>query len=874
QKVDQSRVNIESKDFLVPKNLPKRIRAQIERTKLIPRGYAVIEDPETHSEVLVREDFLRLKDRYFSRGDVVKRRPSDAESGTTIANSVICTLQPCMHVSYGAELQSQVFEVPAGLTGEIPRIDSRRLLPYQPWGKGESAFRQDWVGSIVECIQQITLLLENGCIIKVKSVDGIRARVRDPLDAESPFVPMQATTRDIKAGCRWIHTEDLFPGQKVLISKKAFWEGHIICGTPDISCRRGMVLSVSHCPVHVDWMFPKASVPDTDFRPPAFDFDNTGAVRPYNRSRGVERSDLLNPDPPYEVVHHGMAIGEIVVITEPSLVQMVQRAYKWQHINVPIHVPEGGGFGSDFVVAKIIDTSSRATVRWQDNHTTHESGTSICPYTEVDEYDVWPGELVSLKEQEETEQSPGYEAFVRTRMVGVVQSVDAAERVAYVRWFEGTDVTISGAFAESIVWPHSTLGTLGSRKTENSVYEIAGHWAMVKRRGDTVRIHNTSRLFFAETMPGEDRAIPTNTPFVRPHDDAIDWFGEIMDLTFDGRVVVRLGALDRVQDVICEYRNITVTTSADDDTTDTDSGNSSQTDETLGLMGNQLPTQEKTTIEYDGPIPSEADDQQWDTESETTEALFKPRKLRPDELVSTGTTENENVEDFGMSSSPTHSDNDDTITGLASPTSGPASFAILDGSSPEIRFDRSGDGMPRPKTWHRAVHREHKILRSSLPEGVYARTWEESMELIRVLIVGPSGTPYALAPFVFDIKMHNMFPVEPPKAFFHSWTNGIGRVNPNLYEDGKVCLSLLGTWTAAEDSEAWVMGKSSILQVILSLLGLVLVKEPFYNEAGFEALQGGTKSQHQSDLYSEKALVLSRGFAKSALDYRLQGLED
>jgi ubiquitin-protein ligase len=30
----------------------------------------------------------------------------------------------------------------------------------------------------------------------------------------------------------------------------------------------------------------------------------------------------------------------------------------------------------------------------------------------------------------------------------------------------------------------------------------------------------------------------------------------------------------------------------------------------------------------------------------------------------------------------------------------------------------------------------------------------------------------------------------------------MGRCNPNLYEDGKVCLSILGTWQG-EKSESW-----------------------------------------------------------------------
>lgn len=50
-------------------------------------------------------------------------------------------------------------------------------------------------------------------------------------------------------------------------------------------------------------------------------------------------------------------------------------------------------------------------------------------------------------------------------------------------------------------------------------------------------------------------------------------------------------------------------------------------------------------------------------------------------------------------------------------------------------------------------------------------------------------------------------------------------VNPNLYEDGKVCLSILGTW-AGDKSESWSPSRSSLMQALVSIQGLVLVKEP------------------------------------------------
>jgi ubiquitin-conjugating enzyme E2 O len=47
----------------------------------------------------------------------------------------------------------------------------------------------------------------------------------------------------------------------------------------------------------------------------------------------------------------------------------------------------------------------------------------------------------------------------------------------------------------------------------------------------------------------------------------------------------------------------------------------------------------------------------------------------------------------------------------------------------------------------------------------------------------------------------------------------------NLYEEGKVCLSILGTWSG-DRTESWSPTRSSLLQAFVSIQGLVLVKEP------------------------------------------------
>jgi ubiquitin-protein ligase len=89
---------------------------------------------------------------------------------------------------------------------------------------------------------------------------------------------------------------------------------------------------------------------------------------------------------------------------------------------------------------------------------------------------------------------------------------------------------------------------------------------------------------------------------------------------------------------------------------------------------------------------------------------------------------------------------------------------------------------------------EITTLKTGLPPGIFVRYAESRPDVQKVIIIGPVGTPYENGLFEFDVFCGQGFPNKPPQVHFK--TTGGGRVcfNPNLYPDGKVCLSLLGTW--------------------------------------------------------------------------------
>lgn len=95
-----------------------------------------------------------------------------------------------------------------------------------------------------------------------------------------------------------------------------------------------------------------------------------------------------------------------------------------------------------------------------------------------------------------------------------------------------------------------------------------------------------------------------------------------------------------------------------------------------------------------------------------------------------------------------------------------------------------------------------------------------------------------------------------------------------MYEDGKICLSILGTWPPKNPDENWNPTKSTVLQILVSIMGLVLVRDPFYNEAGFEAFASEGDSRVESTQYTEKAFVMTRGFIKHALQNPVPSFED
>jgi len=130
------------------------------------------------------------------------------------------------------------------------------------------------------------------------------------------------------------------------------------------------------------------------------------------------------------------------------------------------------------------------------------------------------------------------------------------------------------------------------------------------------------------------------------------------------------------------------------------------------------------------------------------------------------------------------------------------------------------------------ITKEIRKMKRNLPlwwdASVFLRFDAKRKYFMRALIIGPVDTPYEGGCFAFDIYIPATYPQKPPEVKLVTTGKGYHRFSPNLYHNGKVCLSLLGTW----NGPGWDPKQSDLMQVLLSIQTLIMVKKPFYMEPG------------------------------------------
>ena len=132
--------------------------------------------------------------------------------------------------------------------------------------------------------------------------------------------------------------------------------------------------------------------------------------------------------------------------------------------------------------------------------------------------------------------------------------------------------------------------------------------------------------------------------------------------------------------------------------------------------------------------------------------------------------------------------------------------------------------------------------------NIYIEFNEANILEAHAIIFGPEDTIYDGSIIYLKINFPINYPFVPPKITYISNGNSL-RIHPNIYKCGKICLSILGTWSGPKWTS--IMDISSILLSIKSLLD----NNPIYNEPGYHK---NNKSHQELSLLYNQAILYNK----------------
>ncbi|KXT05751.1 hypothetical protein AC578_1046 [Pseudocercospora eumusae] len=834
-----------------------------------PRDTVLIRYEDEPKLELLPVSKVTLVDRSLMIGDIVKRSAQDSQSGVILNTFTYCTLQPMCDVTYQNNRtlkgfldrsaadpgSSHFFVYPDGRPQPIVDVPAAELTYAEVLTEDDLVVYQDWIGRVDAITNNIQLRLNDNSVVEINDESGEHT---DGSTGSFSLGDIAKTRKGILRTGKWIY-------------------GTYNANTPPV----GTVVNIRTIAAEVAWAQRRiGSLQDNE--PPAL-LEASELESPefivYKRSR---RPSADSVQPRSQTVSNSeidVRLGLRVRFND-----LTGACLKYSSADGSSAIPRLNRhdfLGYDLNVFDVVSFRTTVTVQWQNLSITTERSIDLIPDANIDdEHAAWPAEIVhSLRLQA----VPGLVNTEQPERIGIVQAVNAEDRMATVKWSPNSHVHyardpegeegLPPPIVSYAIDPFSLTD-----EEEVSLYDIEAPAQLNVRRGDICLI----------TAPQYSGG------WSRPRD--LTWLGEVVDTLMDGQLVIRLSGAADARDVMLRREQCVVAIRSDgtdqpDAWHDDEAGDEEDIEwsEAEEMWGDEEEDEVELAARYEdenGQILDEDDveDEDWESadegndDDEDVEMQDAPEQqiLPTSQPVTPAHAEDNKTSHTSITSLDGQSDRD-------SPASAPASYLILEGQPPADHHYRNEVAYQSPQHMKR-TQKEHRILQSSLPERVYVRSYESRLDLLRVLIIGPTETPYANVPFVVDFYLPPTFPTDPPQAFFHSWPaqasigGTIGRVNPNLYEDGKICLSVLGTWEGNK-GESWNPTKSTLLQVLVSLLGLVLVREPYYNEAGYEALVDTEESKNSSNLYSERVFLRAKGFmimALSNLDSTpgLQGLED
>ena len=155
---------------------------------------------------------------------------------------------------------------------------------------------------------------------------------------------------------------------------------------------------------------------------------------------------------------------------------------------------------------------------------------------------------------------------------------------------------------------------------------------------------------------------------------------------------------------------------------------------------------------------------------------------------------------------------------------------------------------------NRCILKEILSIRNDIPvsfsSSIFYRYNPDNIKQHKFVITGPENTPYDSGYFLFTMDNCSDYPNRPPIVKTCTVGDKTFKFNPNLYTCGRICLSLLGTFSSNSETEKWNPNFSNMMQIMISIQSMIFVPDPYYNETGREPKRAGNDFHHISSKYN------------------------
>ena len=463
----------------------------------------------------------------------MKRNVKDAMSGIVINTFPTCKLQPMSDLELRESKQSRAeaklkglvqptdfplfrWESSSQISELILNVPASELVYAESPTPEDLVVYGEWVGRVEDETTMITLKLSDNGVVEIS--DGDADRLDDSADSFSVGDVAVTKKADLRKG-NWVY-------------------GKYNPNTLPV----GTVVRVRTLNAEIDWL--ETRIGGGDKEPPSIlerkELESEKFCV-YDRTRRSPGSQRLNESNTVSSSDIDVWLNLRVRFKDLSGACV---KYDGSNDNGKIErIDRKDSLGYDLNVFEIVGVKTDILVQWQDLTVTRERSVDLVPETGIDdEHDAWPGEIAHPVDLEPV---PGMPDVQQAKRVGIIQSVNATERMAKVKWCPEACVqySIIDSIRSSVT---GVVGIVAGEEEEFSLYELETPGELNVRRGDIVLIAN-----------GVEGTGPEDRPWNR------EWLGEVVDTRLDGLLTIRLGAADTVRDVNLRREDVVVAIRSD-----------------------------------------------------------------------------------------------------------------------------------------------------------------------------------------------------------------------------------------------------------------------------------------------------------------------